>query len=171
MSFQAHVAASLGWRWSDGAVDSGRLSYAESLLDGSGDNQAEAVWHVENETLPAGASTTLDLMNLTRPVLEDLHTVSFTRIRALIVVNLSTGSGELIVGGAAADEWSAPFGAAGDLLVVSPDSPALLVNRRSGWEVDAAEKNLKLAASGDDVLYSIAVVGNLTADSGGSSSS
>lgn len=171
MSFQARVSASLGWRWSDGAVDSSRLSYAESLLEGSDDNQAEAVWHVEDQTLLSGTSTTLDLTNLTRTVLEDLHTVTFTQVRAVLVVNLSTGSGELIVGGAAGDEWSAPFGADGDQLAVPPDSPLLLTNRKTGWDVDDANKNLKLTASGDDVAYSIAIVGNLTATGSSSASS
>lgn len=173
MSFQAHLTASLGWRWNDGAVDASRLGYAESLLDGSDDNQAEAVWHVEDQTLLDGTSTTLDLTNLTRTVLEDLHTVTFTQVRAVLVVNLATGSGELIVGGAASDEWSAPFGADGDLLAVPPNSPLLLANRKTGWDVDDTNKNLKLAASGGDVNYSIAIVGNLTAtgSSSGSSSS
>lgn len=162
MSFQAHLVASTGWKWSDGAIDSGRLGYAQSLLDGSGNNQAEAVWHAEGQTLFDGESTTIDLTNLTRIVLEDLHAVALVQVRALLVVNLAGGPGELIVGGAAADEWSAPFAAAGDRLVVPPGSPLLLANRRIGWDVDSANKNLKLTASGGDVSYSIAIVGNLT---------
>ena len=47
MSFKAEIKASLGWSWDDGAVDNDRLDYAEQLLDGNGDNQAEAVWHLD----------------------------------------------------------------------------------------------------------------------------
>ncbi|GAG29614.1 unnamed protein product, partial [marine sediment metagenome] len=43
MSFKAEVKASVGWNWSEGAVDNDRLNYAERLADGNGDNQAEAV--------------------------------------------------------------------------------------------------------------------------------
>jgi len=171
MSFKTDVRASAGWNWSDGAVDSGRLDYARQLLEGNGDDQAEAVWHAEDHVLLDGHSVALDLTNLTRTVLENLHTVTFVKVRALLVVNLATGAGELIVGGAATDEWSAPFGFDGDQVRVPPDSPMLLANRQRGWDVDDSHKNLKLTASGGDVTYSIAVVGNLTASGSGSSGS
>ncbi len=166
MSFQAQLAASLGWKWNDGAVDSGRLGYAESLLDGSG--QAEAVWHAEDQSLLDGASTTLDLTNLTRRVLEDVHTVAFSDIRAILLVNLVSSDGELLVGGAATDGWSAPFGSGSDLLAIPPGSPLLLANCANGWEADTAQRNLKLTASGGDVTYAVAIVGNRTSSGSGS---
>ena len=76
MSFKAEIKASLGWNWSDGATDNARLDFARQLLDGNGDDEAEAVWHIEDQTLLDGASTTLDLTALTRNVLGDLHTVT-----------------------------------------------------------------------------------------------
>ena len=51
-----------------------------------------------------------------------------------------------------------------------PDSPLLLANRQDGWTVDDAQKNLRLAASGGDVTYSIAIVGTTTAAGSGSGS-
>lgn len=170
MSFKAEVKASVGWNWSEGAVDNDRLDYAQRLSDGNADNQAEAVWHAENQTLPDAASTTWDLTTLARTVLGDVHTVTFLTVKALLIVNLSTSGGELLVGGAAGDEWSEPFGADGDQLAVPPDSPLLLANRQAGWNVDDANKNLKLAASGGDVTYSIAIVGTTTAPGSGSGS-
>ncbi|MHC4179508.1 MAG: hypothetical protein ACYSWU_18505, partial [Planctomycetota bacterium] len=111
MSFKAEVKASVGWNWNQGAVDNDRLDYAQRLLDGNGDNQAEAVWHAENQTLLDAGSTTLDLTGLTRTILGDTHTVTFLTVKALLVVNQSTTGGQLLLGGAAADEWSEPFGA------------------------------------------------------------
>jgi len=163
MGFKAEVKAGVGWNWSDGAVDNQRLDYAARLLDGNGDNQAEAVWHAENQTLADAASTTLDLSALTRTILGDLHTVTFLKVKALLIVNQGTSGGQLLVGGAAADEWSAPFGADGDQIAVPLDSPLLLANRQAGWNVDQANRNLKLAASGGEVTYSIAIVGITTA--------
>jgi hypothetical protein len=163
MGFKAEVKAWVGWNWSDGAVDNGRLDYAGRLLDGNGDNQAEAVWHAEIQTLADAASTTLDLTALTRIVLGDLHTVTFLTVKALLIVNQGTSGGRLLVGGAATDEWSEPFGADGDQIAVPLDSPLLLANRQAGWNVDQANRNLKLAASGGEVTYSIAVVGTTTA--------
>ena len=170
MSFKAEVKASVGWNWSDGAVDNDRLDYAQRLLDGNGENQAEAVWHAEDQTLLEAASTTLDLTALTRTVLEDTHTVTFLTVKALLIVNLSSSEGELLFGGAASDEWSEPLGADGDQVAVPPDSPLLMANRQAGWNVDQTNRNLKLAASGGDVTYSIAIVGTTTAPGSGSGS-
>ena len=171
MSFKAELKASVGWNWNEGAVDNDRLDYAEQLLDGNGDAQAEAVWHAESQTLLDAGSTTLDLTSLGRTILGDLHTVTFLTVSALLVVNESTGGGKLLIGGAASDEWSEPFGADGDQVAVPPDSPLLLCNRQAGWPVDDSNKNLRIAASGGDVDYSIAVVGTITAGGSGSGSS
>jgi len=168
MSFKGEIKASAGWNWNEGAIDNDRLDYAEQLLDGNGDNQAEAAWHEASETLLQGTSTTLDLSNLTRTVLGDAHAVTLLTVKALLIVNESTGAGELIVGDAASDVWSAPLGSATDQLIVPPDSPLLLANRNGGWAVDSSNRNLKLTASGDDVTYSIAVLGTITAAGSGS---
>lgn len=168
MSFKAEIKASLGWIWSDGATDNQRLDFARQLLDGNGDDEAEAVWHLEDQTLLDGASTTLDLTSLTRTVLGDLHTVTLLAVKALLIVSQDASSGDLLVGGAAADAWSEPFAAVGDRIAVPPDSPWLMANTQAGWPVDSGNKNLKLAADGGDVVYSIAVLGTTTAPGSGS---
>ena len=170
MSFKADVRASIGWDWDAGAVDNDRLEYAVRFLEGNGDNQAEAVWHVEDQTLSDGASTTLDLTALTRTIFGETFTFTLLTVRALLIVNQGTGGGELLVGDAAADQWSEPFGADGERITVPPDSSLLLCNRQAGWNVDDSNKNLKLAASGGEVTYSVAVVGTTTASGSGSSS-
>ncbi len=170
MTFKAEIKASLGWNWADGATDNDRLDYAKQLLDGNADNQAEAVWHAEDQTLLSGNSTTLDLTALTRTVLGDVNTVTLLTVKAMLIAAAADNTGQLLVGGAAADEWSAPFGADGDQAVISPDGVLLLVNRAGGWAVDDSNKNLELAASGGDVTYSIAIVGTITAASSGSGS-
>lgn len=170
MSFKAEIMASLGWNWNEGALDNDRLDYAKQLLEGNGDGQAEAVWHAEGQTLLDAASITLDLTSLERTILGDLNTVTFLKVKALLIVNQSTAGGTLLVGDAAADEWSEPFGADGDQVSVPPDSPLLMANRNAGWSVDNANKNLKLAASGGAVTYGIAVVGTTTAAGSGSGS-
>lgn len=168
MSFKGEIKVSVGWNFNDGAVDNDRLDYAAQLLDGNGDNQAEAVWHTENQTLLDAASTTLDLTALTRTVFGDTVTLTLLSVKALLIVNHSTNGAELVLGNAAADEWSEPFAAAGDQIAVPSDSPMLLAARKDGWDVDSANKNLKLAAQGGDVTYSIAIVGTTTASGSGS---
>jgi hypothetical protein len=169
MTFRAEIIAAIGWDWNEGAVDNDRLDYARQLLLGNGDNQAEAVWHAENQTLLEGASVTLDLTALARTVLGDTNTLTLLTVKALLVVNEGAAGGHLLVGGAASDEWSAPFGADGDQAAVPPDSPLLLANRKAGWPVDLANRKLKLAAVGGNVSYSIAIVGTTSAAASGSS--
>ena len=73
MSFKAEIKASLGWNWSDGATDNARLDFARQLLDGNGDDEAEAVWHIEDQTLVDGTSTTLDLTALAQRPRRSAH--------------------------------------------------------------------------------------------------
>jgi hypothetical protein len=162
MSFKAELKASLGWNWDDGAADNRRLDYVAQLLDGNGSGQAEAAWIAEDQSLVDAASITLDLDALTRTILGDQLSVSLLTIKALLITNPDTSAGNLVVGNAATNEWSAPLGSAGDTLIVPPDGLLLLTNRGSGWTVDATHKNLKLAASGGNLTYSIAVVGTTT---------
>ena len=167
MTFKSELRASLGWDWNDGAVDNDRLDHTRQLLEGNGDGQAEAVWHAANQTLLDGAAVTLDLTALHRTILGDDHVLTLLKVKALLIVNHNAAGGSLVVGGAAANEWSAPFGAAGDQLVVPPDSPLLIGNRTAGWPVDSAHRNLKLAAAGGAVTYSIAILGTTTAAASG----
>ncbi|MEN6406838.1 MAG: hypothetical protein ABFC77_10230 [Thermoguttaceae bacterium] len=170
MSFKSQIKASLGWDWNQGVRDNDRLDYAKSLSDGSGDNQAEAAWHVEQQTLPLGESIDYDLTNLARMVLGVSLSTAFAAIKAVLLVNESTDGGDLRVGGAEDDPWSAPLGGESDGVLVPADSVMLLSNRQSGWAVDSASRNLRLTASGGDVTYSIAVVGTLSASDSSSGS-
>ena len=162
MSFKAELRTSLGWNWDDGAADNRRLDCVAQLLEGNGSGQAEAAWISEDQTILDAASLTLDLDALTRTVLGDQLTVSFETIKALLIKNADTSTGNLVVGAAATNEWSATFGAVGDTLIIPPDGLLLTSNRDAGWTVDATHKILKLAASGGDLSYSIAVVGTTT---------
>jgi hypothetical protein len=172
MAFQGQIKAYLGWEWDDGAKDASNLSVNDTWADGVGVNQAEAVWHKEDVELLNAASTTYDLTALVRSVIGDTtHVTSLVSVNAILIVNQSTSGGELVIGGAAANEWSEPFGADGDKVKVPLDSPLLLGNRRCGWEVDDSNKNLKLLAQGGDVTYSIAIIGTINFTTGECSSS
>jgi hypothetical protein len=170
VTFKAQIKASLGWDWNEGLRDNGRLEYAKGFAEGSRDNQADAVWRLEQQVLAVGQSYTYDLTALARTILGTSHAMTFTTIKALLVVNESADGGELLLGGAAATPWSDPFGADGDRVVVPADSAVLLSNRQSGWPVDSAGKNLQIAASAGDVTYSICIIGTLSATESSSGS-
>jgi len=162
MTFKAQIKVSLGWDWNEGVRDNARLEYVGGLANGSGANQAEAVWHAEHQSLDLGESHDLDLTEMTRTILGVSHAVAFTTIKALLVVNESTDGGDLLLGGAASDPWSGPFGGEDQTATIPADSALLLCNRQDGWPVDSAAKYLRLTASGGDATYSIAIVGMLT---------
>ncbi len=171
MTFKAELTARAAWEWNSGAVDDAKLNYVELLTHGPEANQAEAVWHLEDIELLEGNSTTYDLTALARSVFDDTLTTTLLLVKSILVVNQSTSGGKLLLGGAAADEWSECFGADGDSAEVPLGSPLLLSNRVCGWEVDDTHKNLKVAAVGGDVTYSIAIIGTTTTAVGDCSSS
>lgn len=169
MSFKAQFKLYVGWEWDEGARDVDNVTIDRTFLEGTDINQAEAVYHKDSETILDGNSVTFDLTNLTRVALGDTLETTFITIKQILIVNEST-SGDLILGAAGTNEWSEPFGADGDTLNIPPDSPDLLSSRRCGWEVDGTNKNLKIAASGDDVTYSLVIIGLVTPATGECSS-
>ena len=161
MSFKAELKTSLGWNWIEGAVDNGRFEFAKSLLGGSGAGQADSVWFENEQSLTSGAATVVDLTDLPRVLLGSNHRIVFDVVKGILLINQSADGGSLILGGAETEPWAEPFGAADQQVVVPPDSPLLLVNRQAGWPVDATHHHLKLAASGGDVTYGLAILGVL----------
>lgn len=137
------LSAKVQWLFSDTldlstVSDASSVSYARSLADGTGLDQADKIWH-DSRTVSAGANDDLDLTALPQSLFGSVVTIAFSKVKALLVVNMSTVSGEqLRVGGAAANAWSAPFnGVSASLVLVGPDSPLLLANKKDGWTVTA----------------------------------
>ena len=158
------IHAELGWTWRDTVgrttiVNSNRLRSLSDLADGTGADQADVVWHVEDQILSAGSSTTLELDGLAQSVFGSTISLSLAAVKAILVVNTSSTGGYLLVGGAAADEWHEPFAAAGDKIKVMPGGQLLLANPGAGWGVSAGSTDLKIAAVSAEVTYDIAVLG------------
>lgn len=162
MSFKAEVSAFVGWAWDSGAKDANNQAIKQEFVEGNAADQAEAVWHVEDVTLNSGATTTLDLSALTRTVLGSTITTALVLVKAILIQNTSANTAVLTVGAAGTNEWSAPFGAAGDVLVLPPGASVLLLHPNAGWTVDGTHKALKLAASVANATYSIAILGTIT---------
>ena len=158
------IHAELGWTWSDTVsqttiVNSNRLRALNDLADGTGADQADTVWHVEQQTLAVGISTTLDLASLSQSVFGDTISLSLAAVKAILIDNTSTTAGYLLIGGAAADEWYAPFAAAGDKVKVMAGGQLLLAHPGAGWSVAAGSTDLKIEAVTAAVTYDIAILG------------
>lgn len=159
------VQAQLGWTWRDAAglnvvVNSNRLQFSRDLDNGADAYQADAVWDLVDQSLSAGSSTTFSLTALTRQLFGDTITLALAKVKAILVVNKNTsGSGHLLLGGAAADQWYAPFGASGNTVKIMPGAALLLACPDAGWDVLAGATALKLAAVGDDAAFDMAILG------------
>ncbi len=164
-NLRSTIQAQLGWTWRDSTganvvANSNRLQLHQDLEDGTGTHQADAVWDVVDQSLTAGSSTTFSLDALARDLFGDTITIALAKVKAVLVVNKNTsGSGHMLLGGAASDEWYAPLGAAGDTLKIMPGAAVLLTCPQAGWDVSAGATELKLAAVGDDVTFDVAIIG------------
>jgi hypothetical protein len=166
------LTARLGWTWRDdtGPTDSSKLTYSQSLANGIADNQAEIKWNEVATELLDAATTTFDLTAVDRDLFGSTLTNVFYWVKAVLITVAAGSTGKLIVGDAASDEWSGPFGADGDTIEVQPGGCVMFAAPKTGWAVDDTNKNLKIAASGGDVTYSIAIIGTETDDGSGSGS-
>jgi hypothetical protein len=169
-SLRSRIGVQLGWTWRDHVeaapiTDSNRLQFDQDLGDGDGTDQAQAIWHVEDQMLASGDSTMLDLAALPQPLFGGTLTLSLVGVRAILIVNKGTGDGFLLVGGAAADPWYAPLGAADDRVKVMPGGALLLAAPRDGWAVEPNQARLLIAASGGNVTYDIAILGSMAGNS------
>ena len=77
------LKASLTWLFSEGLAlstvnDQAALEFAATLADGTGDSQADKLWHAER-TVAAGANDDLDLTALATTVFGSSLTINFAK--------------------------------------------------------------------------------------------
>lgn len=110
--------------------------------------------------IAASGELLIDLAGSVADVFGDV--ITFARVRAILVRALPTNVNALEVGGAAANAFAAPFGAAAHKLQLPPGGYAALVAPAAGWLVSAATGDiLRLGngGAGSAVAYEILVVG------------
>lgn len=125
-----------------------------SFSDGTEANQCDITWY-DQGTVSGGASTNIDLQNLT-----DSFGVAvvFVKLKALIIEN--TGTLDLHIGGAASNALASVFGDPTDELVVPAGAKFMVVVPSGGYTVGASSKVLKVAALGSGTAtYNIWAVG------------
>jgi hypothetical protein len=128
-------------------------------------SQCDLAWSDKDRTLAASASENLDLNGV---LIDDLGApVNFARINALMIIAAESNTNDVIIGGAAANGFFGPFGAATHTLAVKPGSTLMLVASKgavgvAGWPVVPATADLlKIAngGAGTPVLFDIAIIG------------
>ena len=134
--------------------------YTINLGDGNGANQANQVFH-DQRTLAASATEELDLAGVLANPLG--QTITFTKIKALLIRAAATNVNDVLIGGAASNAFASPFGDATDVVKVRPGGTLLLVAPDSnGYAVTAGTGDkLKVAnsAAGSGVTYDVVLIG------------
>lgn len=160
------IKASLAWLFQDALdlttiADASRLEFAASLSDGSGNDQANKLWH-ELRSVAVSSNDDLTLSSLPQTIFGSAVTVALVKVKALLIINTAATAGEdLLVGAAASHPWAAPFGGTGHQVRVPAGSCLLLVNTKTGWAVSAGSADvLRIANAGTGAIsYKLAVVG------------
>lgn len=136
------------------------LAASISLGSGTAADQADLLW-TDTRTINASSTDDLDLAGSLTSALGG--TITFARIRALYVAAASGNTNNVVVGGAASNQFATMFGSATDKIVVRPGGLLLLANRdTTGYTVTASTGDLLRIAnsgSGSTVTYDIAVIG------------
>jgi hypothetical protein len=128
--------------------------------NGTGANQANEAF-ADIRTLTASSSENLDLAG----VLLDAFgsAITFTKIKALVVMAAATNTNDVLVGGAASNGFITPFGDPTDIVKVKPGGLMVLVAPdANGYAVTAGTGDiLKVAnsAGGSSITYSIIAIG------------
>lgn len=131
-----------------------------NFSDGTGAGKANKVF-ADTATLAASATAAIDLNGTLLDAFGAV--VSFTKIRALVITAAAGNTNDVQVGGAAANGFIAPFGAATDKIKVKPGGAfALIAPDVNGYGVTAATADLLQitnGGAGTGVTYSIIVIG------------
>jgi hypothetical protein len=136
------------------------LSYNKSLLSGTGTGLADVVWG-DTRTLAASATEDLDLAGVLTGALGG--TVTFARVKFILVTADPGNTNNVVVGNATTNGFVGPFGAGTHTVAVQPGGMYMAVAPgATGWPVTAGTADLlKVAnsAAGSSVTYSILLVG------------
>lgn len=133
------------------------VSAVQSLVTGSGANQADA-YYSQNINIAASGSETLDLATLTDPLGAALN---FTRVKAIYVQADAANANSIVIGGAGVTPFVGPFNAGTDTISVAPGGVALLTNPSAAAWVVGTGINLELAnsSSGTAVTGKLVIIG------------
>lgn len=137
-------------------------TYTTSLTNGTGANQANQMF-TDTRTISASSSEDLDLSGVLASSFGT--TLVFTSIKAIIVSAASANTNDVVIGGAAANDFSTFFGASTDTIIVVPGGTFALINpEANGYAVTAGSADLlKIAnsSSGTSVVYDIIIIGEV----------
>jgi hypothetical protein len=156
------VAAYLSNTSADLAVPAANFSFASqfALDSGTGENAADRLY-AATETLAASANADVDLAGSLTDALG--AALSFARVKALFLRTASGNVNNVIIGGAASNQFVGPFGAATHTFAVKPGGfMGWIAPDADGWPVTAGTGDLLRFANsgaGSTVTYDVVIIG------------
>lgn len=164
MSLTTAIAAAIGGTYT-GANDLGTPTFALAkaadltLKSGTASGQADRLF-ADQRTLAASATEDLDLAGVLADPLG--ATLTFVRIKAILIRAAAANTNNVVVGGQTVNGFLGPFGAAAHTVAVPPGGALLLAAPQAGWAVTAATADLlKIlnSGAGSSVTYDVVIVG------------
>lgn len=137
-----------------------QFSRGYALPNGTGSGQADLIWD-DRRTIAASGTDDLDLAG----TLTDIYgaTVTFARIKAIVVAAAAGNANNVVIGAAATNQFVGPFGSATHTCHVRPGGVAAFVaTDATGWPVTAGTGDLLRIANsgaGTSVTYDIVLLG------------
>lgn len=138
------------------------LNYRKQIAldNGTGAGKADKIFH-DRRTIAASSSESLDLAgSLTDPL---GSTITFARVKGLLIAAASSNSNNVVVGGAAENGFDTWVGDASDEVVIRPGGLlALFATDATAYAVTASTGDLLQIAnsgSGTSVTYDIVIIG------------
>lgn len=137
--------------------DAATLDVSDTLANGTGSAQADVIWR-DQRTL-AATSEDLDLAGVLTNVWG--ATVTFVKVKTILIKNTNTSTTKLLaVGGAAATQFSNWVASVTDIVNIGPDGVFLLHSPIDGYAVGAgATDKLKIDAGANTITYKIVIIG------------
>lgn len=131
-----------------------------TFTDGDGAGEADLIWS-DRRTLAASTGEDLDLAGgLTDPFGQ---TITFAKIKGLLVAAAPGNTNNVVLGNAAENGWVGPFDADDNTIAVKPGGVLmLLAPDAAGYAVTAGTGDLLHVAnggSGSGVTYDIVIIG------------
>lgn len=142
------------------AVQRTQYNVAQAFTDGTGADQATKLW-TDQRTIAASSNDDLDLAGGISDAFGAALTL--TKVKALLIKAAATNVNDVVVGGAASNQFLTPFGAGTDKVKVKPGGTLVLIAPdATGYGVTAGTGDLLRVANsgaGSTVTYDIVIVG------------
>ena len=156
------VGAYLSNTSADLTVPSANFAFAQSIhLDnGTGANAADKLY-ADSNTLAASGNVDIDLAGSLTDALG--ASLTFARVKALFLRAAAGNTNNVVIGGAASNQFVGPFGAAAHTFAVKPGGfVGWVAPDATGWAVTAGTGDLLRIANsgaGTSVTYDVVIIG------------